>query len=120
MGDVWRNMPEEQRKPFEVLANEESKRYQKEKVLMEKAQKPNEVWQPIRRCRMVLDRIAKDSFAEIFLEPVDTTEFHDYLEVIDVPMDLGTVRSRLENKKYQAAEQSARDMRRVSFVCNTI
>jgi len=119
MGDIWKTIPEEYRKPFEVLATEESKRFQKEKILMEKAQKPNEVWQPLRRCKEVLDRLMKDSFAEIFLEPVDTTVFSDYLEIIDVPMDLGTVRSKLENKKYPASEQFARDMRRVSFVCRT-
>lgn len=115
LGDVWRGFSDDERRPFIELANEEAKQYEKEKALMEKAQKPNEVWQPIRRCKMVLDRIADDSFAEIFLEPVDTTEFTDYEEVIDLPMDLGTVRTKLNNRKYQAAEQFARDMRRVSI-----
>ena len=89
--------------------------------MLEKAQKPNGVWQPLRRCRQVLERLAKDSFASIFLEPVNLEDFPDYEEVIDVMMDLGTVRQRLETRKYQAPEQFARDLRRVrtlSRYCN--
>lgn len=113
LGAAWGKMSEEERAPYLQLANEESKQYEKERVMLEKAQRPNEVWQPLRRCYQVLDRLSKDSFAEIFLEPVDTEEFPDYLELIDNPMDLGTVRTKLATKKYQAAEQFARDMRRV-------
>jgi hypothetical protein len=113
LGEAWRNMAEQDKAPFQVLADEEAKQYEKERVLLEKAQKPNGVWQPLRRCKKVLERLSKDSFAEIFLEPVDTEEFPDYTEVIDAMMDLGTVKEKLETKKYQAPEQFARDMRRV-------
>jgi hypothetical protein len=64
---------------------------------------------------MVLDRLSKDSFAEIFLEPVDMEEFPDYEEMIDSPMDLGTIRQKLADKKYMAPENFARDVRKVSF-----
>lgn len=114
LGDVWRGMSEAEREPFIQLAKEETELYENERMLTEKAQKPSEVWQPLRRCREVLDRLAKDSFSEIFLEPVDTDEFTDYEEYIDSPMDISTVRSKLDNRKYQAPEQFARDMRRVS------
>ena len=116
LGDQWKAMTEEQQLPFVELAKEESKQYEKERQLMEKAQRPNEMWQPIRRCLMVLDRISEDSFANIFLEPVDTEEFTDYDELIDQPMDLGTVRTKLKTKKYQTPEQFARDVRRVRIV----
>lgn len=107
-------MSEEEKAPFMQLANEEAKQYEAEKDLLEKAQKPNGVWQPIRRCQMVLDRLCSDGFSEVFLNPVDTNDFPDYNEVIEQPMDLGTVRTRLNSKKYQACEQFARDMRKVS------
>jgi hypothetical protein len=116
LGEVWREMNDEQRAPFLQLANEEAKQFEKERVLKEKAQKPNEVWQPIRRCLMVLERLAKDSFADIFQEPVDPDEFQDYEDFIDTPMDLGTVRTKLHAKKYQSPEQFARDMRKVSLL----
>ena len=115
LGDAWRSMSDEERAPFLQLAKEEAEQYEKERALMEKAQKPTEVWQPLRRCREVLERLAKDSFADIFLEPVDIEDFPDYDEIIDSPMDISTVRNKLENRKYQAPEQFARDMRRVSL-----
>lgn len=113
LGDHWKTMSEEQQLPFLELAKEEAKQYEKERQLLEKAQRPNEMWQPIRRCLMVLDRISADGFANIFLEPVDTNDFPDYEEYIDTPMDLGTVRTKLHNKKYQSPEQFARDVRKV-------
>lgn len=113
LGNQWQAMSEDEQAPFVELAKEESKQYEKERQLMEKAQRPNEMWQPLRRCLMVLERVSSDGFANIFLHPVDTDEFTDYEEVIDQPMDLGTVRTKLRNKKYQAPEQFARDVRRV-------
>jgi Bromodomain/HMG (high mobility group) box len=117
LGDAWRKMNDEERAPFLHLAAEEAKQYEVQKELLEKAQKPNAVWQPIRRCEMVLDKICSDAFSEVFLEPVDTYEFPDYKDIIDQPMDLGTVRKRLESKKYQTCEQFARDVRKVRGTC---
>lgn len=114
LAEKWRSMSDEEKGPFLQLAQEEARQYEREKVLLAKAQKPNEVWQPLRRCMMVLDRLSKDSFADIFLEPVDREEFPDYEDIIDSPMDLATVRSKLLDKKYQVPEQFARDMRKVS------
>lgn len=116
LGNQWQAMSEAEQAPFVELAKEEAKQYDKERQLMEKAQKPNEMWQPLRRCLMVLDRLSNDGFANIFLEPVDLEEFTDYEEFIDQPMDLGTVRTKLKNKKYQAPEQFARDVRKVRNV----
>lgn len=113
LGEQWNAMTEAEQAPFIELAKEESKEYEKERALMEKAQRPNEMWQPTRRCLMVLERLAKDGFANIFLEPVGLDEFPDYEELIDQPMDLGTIRIKLKNRKYQAPEQFARDMRKV-------
>ena len=114
LGDTWRNLSDEQQLPFIELAKEEVVEYEKQKVLLEKAQRPNGLWQPIRRCRMVLDRLSKDSFADIFLEPVDLNEFTDYGEYVDSTMDMATVRKKLATKKYQGPENFARDMRKVS------
>jgi hypothetical protein len=119
LGSKWQSMDDLERAPFLQLANEEAVQYEKEKALKEKAQKPNEVWQPIRRCHMVLDRLAKDSFADIFLEPVDPEDFPDYDDFIDLPMDLGTVRKNLMNRKFLVPEQFARDMRKVCCTIRT-
>ena len=99
LGEKWNAMTDEQQQPFVMLGNDEAAQFEKEKILLEKAQKPTEVWQPIRRCYAVLDRLCKDEMAEIFLEPVDTDEFEDYLDVVEFPMDLRTVREKLANVK---------------------
>lgn len=115
LGDAWKNMPEEDQAPYIHLAAEETQEYDRQKNLCEKGQKPTDVWQPMRRCLMVLERLAQDSFATIFLEPVDIDAFPDYLDIIDKPMDIGTIRDKLVYSKYpyQAPEMFARDMRKV-------
>ena len=115
LGEHWQAMNEEEQAPFIQLAREETASYDRERYLMEKAQKPNEVWQPIRRCQMVLNRLKGDGFATIFLEPVDLDEFPDYEDIIDQPMDLGTVDKKIKEKKYLAPEQFARDVRKVRY-----
>lgn len=117
LGEVWRGMDDLDKEIFQILANDENKEYEHQRLLLEKAQKPNGVWQPLRRCREVLERLAADSFADIFLEPVDMDDFPDYDDIIDNPMDLGTVRQRLDDRKYQSPEQFARDMRRIWNNC---
>lgn len=118
LGEQWASMSEEKGQgPFLELAKEEYKQYEAERALLEKAQKPNEMWQPIRRCRMVLDRLAQDGFANIFLEPVNLDDFPDYEDIVDFPMDMQTVRTKLESKKYQMPEQFARDMRKIWNNC---
>jgi len=117
LGDTWKNMSEEEQAPFVELAKEEVMQYEKERALMEKAQLPTQLWQPLRRCRMVLDRLKNDGFVGIFLEPVNLNEFPDYTEHVDQPMDLGTVEKRLNNKKYMGPEQFARDVRKIWNNC---
>lgn len=121
MGDAWRNMTEEQQAPYFDLAQEEAKEFELQRVLLEKAQRPNGVWQPLRRCKMVLEHLATDSLADIFLEPVNLRDFPDYLEYVDSPMDLATVRSKLDTKdwkvRYQGPENFARDMRKIWNNC---
>jgi hypothetical protein len=117
LGEKWASMSDNGQEPFLELAKEEYKEYEKERALLERAQKPNEMWQPIRRCRMVLDRLVQDGFANIFLEPVNLEDFPDYEEMIDFPMDLQTVRTKLGTKKYQMSEQFARDMRKIWNNC---
>jgi len=113
LGDAWRGLSEEQQGPFIQLAKDEMVQYEYQRSLMEKAQKPAELWQPLRRCKMVLERLSADGYANIFLEPVDLKEFTDYLEFVDQPIDLGIIKKRLDSKKYMGPEQFARDMRKV-------
>jgi len=57
LGDTWRTMSEEEQTPYLLLAKEESEQYEKERQMMERAQKPNELWQPTRCFLQVLERL---------------------------------------------------------------
>jgi len=41
------------------------------------------------------------SLAEPFLTPVDLSAFHSYAMTIEYPMDLNTIKRRLENRFYR-------------------
>mmetsp|Transcript_17695 Transcript_17695/g.40106 ORF Transcript_17695/g.40106 Transcript_17695/m.40106 type:complete len:443 (-) Transcript_17695:6443-7771(-) len=110
LGEAWKNLDESEQKPYVELARLEAERYRNEVSLLERAQKSMEIWQPMRRCQQVLDRLSSDSFASVFLEPVDLQAFPDYIEYIDTPLDISTVQNRLKNKKYAGTEQFARDV----------
>nr|XP_057941766.1 bromodomain and PHD finger-containing protein 3 isoform X2 [Doryrhamphus excisus] len=51
--------------------------------------------------RSTLDQLQEKDTAQIFAEPVDTTEVPDYLEFISQPMDFSTMRSKLESHAYR-------------------
>lgn len=53
----------------------------------------------------ILDQLESKDTTEIFLEPVDTTEVADYLDVIKNPMDLGTMRKKLKQGEYSTLEE---------------
>uniref|UniRef100_A0A2K1Z926 Bromo domain-containing protein n=1 Tax=Populus trichocarpa TaxID=3694 RepID=A0A2K1Z926_POPTR len=52
----------------------------------------------------ILDRLQKKDTYGVFSEPVDLDELPDYLEVIEHPMDFGTVRKKLTNGAYGSLE----------------
>ncbi|KAG5450308.1 Histone lysine acetyltransferase crebbp [Clonorchis sinensis] len=64
------------------------------------------VWYPNELQRYflpVVDRISKEKDAEPFLQPVDweSLEIYDYPQIITHPMDLSTIRKKLENREYK-------------------
>ena len=63
----------------------------------------------------ILKVLSEQQFAWIFSKPVDPVAFNipDYFEVVKHPMDLGTVRKKLENNQYVNLNDFARDTRRV-------
>ena len=47
-------------------------------------------------CERILETLEKESGVEPFLEPVDCVEYDDYLKIVQWPMDLSTIRQRLD------------------------
>ncbi|XP_061355738.1 uncharacterized protein LOC133300231 [Gastrolobium bilobum] len=58
----------------------------------------------------ILDRLQKKDTYGVFSEPVDPNELPDYHEVIEFPMDFGTVRKKLDDGDYANLEQFEKDV----------
>ncbi|KAG7509476.1 PH-interacting protein [Solea senegalensis] len=63
------------------------------------------------RCKELLDLIFQCEDSEPFREPVDLQEYPDYLQIVDSPMDFGTVLSTLTEGKYQSPIDLCKDVR---------
>lgn len=67
----------------------------------------------MRRCGEILTKLMKDKQGWAFNTPVDVVSLRlrDYHDIIKKPMDLGTVRSKLENNVYKCPQEFAEDVR---------
>ncbi|KAK1362219.1 putative DNA-binding bromodomain-containing protein [Heracleum sosnowskyi] len=63
----------------------------------------------------ILDRLQKKDTYGVFSEPVDPNELPDYNEIIEHPMDFGTVRRKLDAGLYSNLEQLEAD---VLLICS--
>ncbi|XP_055848126.1 bromodomain and WD repeat-containing protein 3 [Episyrphus balteatus] len=62
-------------------------------------------------CRKLLDMMWLRPDSTPFREPVDTMQFPDYLQIIDTPMDLRTVKEDLLGGNYEDPVDFAKDVR---------
>jgi bromodomain and WD repeat domain containing protein 1/3 len=62
-------------------------------------------------CRDLLLNIWGSSDGQPFRQPVDLVEHPDYLQVVETPMDLQTVREELHSGNYESPMDFAKDMR---------
>ncbi|KAK3519346.1 hypothetical protein QTP70_024773 [Hemibagrus guttatus] len=63
------------------------------------------------RCRELLDLIFQCEDSEPFRQPVDLEEYPDYLEIVDTPMDFGTVQKTLLAGEYESPMDLCKDVR---------
>ncbi|KAK1400318.1 Bromo domain-containing protein [Heracleum sosnowskyi] len=63
----------------------------------------------------ILDRLQKKDTYGVFSEPVDPNELPDYHEIIENPMDFGTLRRKLDAGSYSNLEQLEAD---VLLICS--
>lgn len=64
---------------------------------------------------MILEKLQKKDTYGVFAEPVDPEELPDYHDVIEHPMDFGTVRRKLARNAYRSFEQFEDD---VFLICS--
>ena len=59
------------------------------------------------------------AYAWPFYKPVDTTlpELYDYRKIIKTPMDLSTIRNKMDNRSYNNSLEFANDMRLICTNC---
>ncbi|XP_028825190.1 PH-interacting protein isoform X3 [Denticeps clupeoides] len=62
-------------------------------------------------CRDLLELIFQCEDSEPFRQPVDLQEYSDYLNIVDIPMDFGTVRNKLLADEYQSPMELCKDVR---------
>ncbi|EEF31529.1 transcription factor GTE9 [Ricinus communis] len=67
----------------------------------------------IHQCASLVKSLMDHPCGWVFKEPVDPDKLHipDYFSIITNPMDLGTVKSKLENNQYFESEEFAADVR---------
>lgn len=68
-----------------------------------------EAWKS--RCRELLDLIFQCEDSEPFREPVDLQDYPDYLDIVDTPMDFGTVLNSLLADEYESPIELCKDVR---------
>lgn len=62
-------------------------------------------------CRELLEMIWQCDDSEPFREPVDTIQHPDYLQIVDTPMDLRTIKEDLLGGNYESPTDFAKDMK---------
>ncbi|XP_062100878.1 transcription factor GTE2-like [Humulus lupulus] len=67
----------------------------------------------MKRCGQILTKLMKHKFGWVFNAPVDVVglNLHDYHQIVKNPMDLGTVKSKLEKNRYRSPIDFASDVR---------
>ncbi|GAB9469215.1 hypothetical protein Gpo141_00006499 [Globisporangium polare] len=72
-----------------------------------------------KKCSELLEHFIRLDSTEPFRERVNWEEWglYDYLQVVKVPMDLGTIRNKLAKNEYKKAAEFARDVRLVWDNC---
>ncbi len=73
--------------------------------------------QAMKPCTKLIKELASHPLAWPFAKPVDIQLFPDYYTVIVDPIDLGTIRKRLDAGDYESRDEFADDVRRVWENC---
>ncbi|GAB4849410.1 hypothetical protein Ancab_004207 [Ancistrocladus abbreviatus] len=69
--------------------------------------------QIFKSCSNLLQKLMKHKYGWVFNQPLDVKSLglHDYYEIIKHPMDLGTVKNRLNKNWYKSPKEFAEDVR---------
>lgn len=67
---------------------------------------------PTEQCLKVIDKISEKKMAQIYMYPVDPKNKNSkgYFQVVKKPMDLGTIRKKIQEKKYRTVKEWRNDI----------
>lgn len=92
-------------------------------TLPQHSSKPkNRMTEAMKACNEIIKEMFSkkhSAYAWPFYKPVDTEQLdlHDYKSVIKKPMDLGTVKTKMESRDYRSPAEFAIDMRLIFTNC---
>ncbi|XP_077561905.1 bromodomain adjacent to zinc finger domain protein 2B-like isoform X6 [Haemaphysalis longicornis] len=78
-----------------------------------------QVLKDLAACRQILDELEQHKDAWPFLLPVNTKQFPSYRKFIKKPMDVSTMRTKLESNQYKGKDEFALDVRLIFDNCET-
>ncbi|GIY66254.1 bromodomain adjacent to zinc finger domain protein 2B [Caerostris extrusa] len=112
--------PEKPSKKAESSTTPKAKAEKKKKEEKKKEPPPEPVGNvDLLPCSTLLEEMQKHEDAWPFLTPVNTKQFPTYRKVIKKPMDIATMKSRLESGQYKNREDFANDARLIFDNCET-
>ncbi|XP_063772924.1 PH-interacting protein isoform X1 [Pseudophryne corroboree] len=93
-----------------VTSTRKRKEYQPKRKLRSRAQAYDlQSWK--KQCQELLNLIFQCEDSEPFRQPVDLDEYSDYRDIIETPMDFGTVKKKLEAGNYESPSELCKDVR---------
>jgi hypothetical protein len=105
------------KRPY-VPIGEEGPEAKRARVMHEREARRKAVWD---ECQKILDRLRKNTNSANFAQPVDAIKLNipDYYRIITSPMDLGTVKKKLQTRQYSNPIEFAKDVRQIWINCRT-
>jgi len=105
-----RELPDEQGNVSDASAQHSSK------------SKKGKLSEQMRYCSSIIKELTTkkhQTYAWPFLKPVDADGLglHDYYDIIKKPMDLGTVKKKMDDRTYRSAAEFAEDVRQIFSNC---
>ncbi|XP_072161767.1 bromodomain-containing protein 2-like isoform X3 [Bemisia tabaci] len=91
-------------------------------ISQSQSEKNKPLSEPLKHCNEILKELFSKKhlkYAWPFYKPVDAEwlGLYDYHEIIKKPMDLGTVKSKMDNREYRTAQEFAADVRLIFTNC---
>ncbi|XP_043287947.1 bromodomain adjacent to zinc finger domain protein 2B isoform X7 [Venturia canescens] len=68
-------------------------------------------------CKLLLEQLEQQDEAWPFLLPVNTKQFPTYKKIIKTPMDLSTIKKRLQDNVYKTRDEFCADVRQMFINC---